>query len=66
MDCSEYSDQKLVDTYAALSSESDPSSDDFPFEDAGNLADELERRGFVESQGVWSHENKPQLVATET
>jgi hypothetical protein len=66
MDCSGYSDQQLVDTYARLSSESDPSSDDFPFEDAGSLADELERRGFVESQGVWSHEDKPHLVANDT
>jgi hypothetical protein len=66
MDCSGYSDQQLVDTYARLSSETDPSSDDFPFEDAGSLANELERRGFVESQGVWSHDDKPQLVADPT
>ncbi len=66
MDCSGYSDQQLVDTYAQLLSDSDPSSDDFPFEDAGSVADELERRGFVEAKGVWSHEDKSQLVANDT
>jgi hypothetical protein len=66
MDCTGFSDQELVDAYAEMAAHSDPSSDTFPFEDAGSLADELERRGFAESKGVWSHPEKPELVATNT
>lgn len=64
MDCTGFSDQELVDAYAELAEHSDPSSDTFPFDDAGSLANELEERGFVESAGVWSHPDKPELVAS--
>ncbi len=62
MNCSDLSDQELVDTYAKLAAESDPASDDFPVDDASCLAAELEQRGFIEAQGVWSHPDKAELA----
>lgn len=62
MDVTRHSDRQLVDAYADLVDGADPTSEDFDIDRASAIAAELEERGFVESDGVWTHQTKDDLT----
>lgn len=62
IDFSTHSDADLAAQYADITSGADPTSPDFDLDHAGELAAELEMRGFTESQGSWRHPEKGTLV----
>lgn len=62
IDFSIHSDADLAAQYSGVVTGSDPTSPDFDLDHAGELAAELELRGFTESQGSWRHPEKGTLV----
>jgi len=62
MDLSNHSDADLADLYSGVVQGADPTSPNFDIDHAGELAAELELRGFTESQGSWRHPEKGTLV----
>ena len=62
IDFSAHSDADLAALYSGVMDGADPTSHDFDLDHAGELAAELEVRGFTESLGSWRHPEKGTLV----